>query len=89
MLSVLCESCGEGTLGWQDREDGKGFYICENWKQCTVNEDCARPVDEDTYKQLEREAKAEVDRNMLATKGAPSSATGDPKEENIAALARY
>ena len=89
LTTVLCESCGEGTLRWEEREDGTGFYICENWQNCSVNEDCARPVDEETYTELEREANAEVDRNLLAEKLAPSSAKSDTKQDNITALARY
>ena len=87
--TVLCESCGEGAIRWEEREDGKGFYMCENWQNCSVNEDCARPVDEETYRELELEAKAEVDRNVLAAKLAPNNAKSDTKQDNITALARY
>ena len=66
---MLCKSCEEGALIWFDRDDGNGFYLCENWEICSPHSDCALPVDEDIYKKMESEDKAVVDRNITASAG--------------------
>ena len=61
---MLCKSCEEGELFWVDRDDGNGYYMCEKNSNLT---DCAIPVNEETYKTMESDAKSELEHNIKAS----------------------